>query len=385
MDKKRGFCFKSILWLLIIFLMAGAFYVVCPAGDRVQAVQQVKVTTMDEFYNELSDQIYERDAFRYYEVDQKLAREIIDMKTLVPYQCHYNPDDPFRSGCYLAYYLNSISFSYDSRKLKVLISFPYTSESMDAHFAKLESLAQQLKGKTDYETIVNVHDYLCDNFEYDFKTEMENHTDIDGFRDGVMVCSGYGLAAYFLLNKAGINTRTVIGSSEEDSPNDINHMWNMVELDGNWYNLDITWDDQGNGRKYYRYFLKSDEDFPTHYRAAVFENSNPIRVADKSYKHPFYFDIGGSLNTILYALIGLIIIFTYLHRLNKKKLARLSRAIRIVEPEDLDFDYDDQFEDQYRPDQFEDQYRPDQFENRYRSDQFEDLYQSNRYRDYEDY
>ena len=91
------------------------------------------------------------------------------------------------------------------------------------------------------------------------------------------------------LNKAGVETRLITGhSGEGDGPD--NHMWNAVKLDGEWYNLDITWDDLGQGGKNYDYFLKSDSSFTEHTRTGDYDvNGTPLIFAEKSYKHPFSF------------------------------------------------------------------------------------------------
>ena len=42
------------------------------------------------------------------------------------------------------------------------------------------------------------------------------------------------------------------------------HAWNIVNLDGVWYNVDLTWDDGEGDNVLYTYFLKSNADFPDH-------------------------------------------------------------------------------------------------------------------------
>jgi transglutaminase/protease-like cytokinesis protein 3 len=52
--------------------------------------------------------------------------------------------------------------------------------------------------------------------------------------DGSGVCTGFSQAATILMRVAGLN---VISCSSND------HMWNMIELDGQWYEFDCYWDD----------------------------------------------------------------------------------------------------------------------------------------------
>jgi Uncharacterized protein involved in cytokinesis, contains TGc (transglutaminase/protease-like) domain len=301
--------------ILIIVLMLFAIFII--SGDSAYASGTVDVDSIENFYDELSNQIYARDAYRYYSTKNESVAGKIKHFEMIDYELHYREDKPFLSGCYLAYYLNSIHMSISSRGTKALISFPYTKEEMDAHFKKLDQLAVELKGKTDYETVLNVHNYLIKNFEYDYRTEMVNHTDIDGFRDGEMVCSGYSLAAYYLLNSAGVKTRTVMGSAGDDTSGEITHMWNVVKLEDKWYNLDITWDDRGGDSISYEYFLKSDEDFKDHTRSPKYNSSNfGIIIADKSYKSPSSISGGTAVLILLAAAVATFLII-FLKRDNK--------------------------------------------------------------------
>ncbi len=52
------------------------------------------------------------------------------------------------------------------------------------------------------------------------------------------VCDGYSHALQYLLKRAGIPTIRAFGVSQSQD-----HAWNMVQLDGNWYHVDATWDD----------------------------------------------------------------------------------------------------------------------------------------------
>ncbi|MGI6221116.1 MAG: cell wall-binding repeat-containing protein [Coriobacteriales bacterium] len=50
------------------------------------------------------------------------------------------------------------------------------------------------------------------------------------------VCQGYSLAFIDVMNRLGIESSFVANDEEQ-------HAWNRVKLDGDWYNLDVTWDD----------------------------------------------------------------------------------------------------------------------------------------------
>ena len=54
------------------------------------------------------------------------------------------------------------------------------------------------------------------------------------------------MKAYAILcNQFQIENAIIIGTSADQSGNMQNHMWNAVKPeDGNWYAVDVTWDDQ---------------------------------------------------------------------------------------------------------------------------------------------
>ena len=86
--------------------------------------------------------------------------------------------------------------------------------------------------------------------------------------DGKGVCEDYSLSYKKLMNGAGIQTVCVEGKDRTvyTGPT-VAHMWNRINLDGQWYNADATWDDYPFAEKYRRshsegkYFLTSDNRF----------------------------------------------------------------------------------------------------------------------------
>ena len=104
---------------------------------------------------------------------------------------------------------------------------------------------------SDYETVKAVHDYLCENvvYDWDYETATDDTpwTTWGALVKGECVCQGYSLAMYRLMLECGIDCRIIGG---------VDHAWNIVELDGLYYSLDVTWADQEEYGIYYDWFLK---------------------------------------------------------------------------------------------------------------------------------
>lgn len=56
------------------------------------------------------------------------------------------------------------------------------------------------------------------------------------------VCAGYAIAYQYLLQKLGIEAITVTGDCIEGGP----HAWNIINMEGKYYHVDVTWGDGSN-------------------------------------------------------------------------------------------------------------------------------------------
>lgn len=143
-----------------------------------------------------------------------------------------------------------------------------SKEDVDKYQAEIkkvkDSILSVLDGKSDYEKIKIVHDYLVDTIEYDSSVSLDNIYNIYGaLVSKVCVCEGYAKAFQYLMDEAGIENTIVIGTGTNSKGKTENHAWNYVKLDEKWYGIDTTWDDPiliGSGvlisKSKYQYFLK---------------------------------------------------------------------------------------------------------------------------------
>ena len=131
--------------------------------------------------------------------------------------------------------------------LAVAIGLEYcTAQDIAAMQVKLDQLVDQANTlcQTDLEKVFYVHEWLVQNIAYDREHLSDDVQDDHNLRgallDGTAVCDGYAKTYALVLRKLGI-TGVLVTSK------DIGHAWNMVELDGNWYQVDCTWDDPVDG------------------------------------------------------------------------------------------------------------------------------------------
>ena len=137
---------------------------------------------------------------------------------------------------------------------------------VDQAIAQIEQVKNQiLQNKTGntYEDIKMVHDYLVDNINYESSLSKQNIYNIYGaLVNRECVCEGYARAFKYLLDELNIPCIMVIGTGTNSQGETENHAWNYVQLGGNWYAVDTTWDDPvviGGGtaseESRYKYFL----------------------------------------------------------------------------------------------------------------------------------
>ena len=141
--------------------------------------------------------------------------------------------------------------------LKYDFNYRSTAEQEEAVNAEIKRILPDLIGETDYETIKNIHDYICKTVTYDkdsegkpLKEKSLAYSALFGERS--VVCTGYCSLFYRLVREAGIDSRIVYCEP-------VNHNLNMVFIGGKWYYCDCTLGDDeesGEGVIDYSYFMK---------------------------------------------------------------------------------------------------------------------------------
>lgn len=106
--------------------------------------------------------------------------------------------------------------------------------------AKVKKILSQVSpNMTNLEKALVFHDYLIQNTSYYDGDEDYVTSEWGVFLKGRGNCQGYSKAYGILLEKVGIPVKYA------DSVK-MNHMWNVIKLNGKWYHVDVTWDDPVN-------------------------------------------------------------------------------------------------------------------------------------------
>ncbi len=152
----------------------------------------------------------------------------------------------------------NVSIQTQGNKAKaVIIKYDYTKDKQLLIQREIDDVVEKAVAiantfQTDYDKAKAVYDFLIDNYDYDWSLTKTKEYEL--FKTGEGVCTAYSLAYKEIVQELGIPCLTV-------SSSEIAHMWNVVQIDGDWYNVDVSWGDiytAENESFRYDNFMKSD-------------------------------------------------------------------------------------------------------------------------------
>ena len=104
------------------------------------------------------------------------------------------------------------------------------------------------------------HDYLTSTIDYDINA-VYNQTAYSALVNKKSVCAGYSRAFQYMMQKMDVPCGYITGTATSAGYSG-SHAWNIVELGGEYYAMDTTWDDPVGakaGKFYYDYFNLTDK------------------------------------------------------------------------------------------------------------------------------
>lgn len=195
------------------------------------------------------------------------------------------------------------SYSIDGKVIpegKITEYMPQIQQQQAELTQKVEEITAQIgENWTPLQKALYLHDYIATHGQYDTISRVDVENKIDERRrdaygmliDGIGVCQGYTLAYRLLLDRVGIKSGTVTSDS-------MNHVWNLIQIDGNWYHVDVTWDDPTEdriGQSQHVYFCLSEDKLKATndgaHSAHDFKYSLNVKTDDKTFDNYYWANV----------------------------------------------------------------------------------------------
>lgn len=171
----------------------------------------------------------------------------------------------------------------DMTVTKIKPTYLMSGQELNTSRKKFETIIAEIlnavpEGASEYETELLIHDKLAERVEY-IKTG-NAYNAYGAIVEGKAVCEGYSEALAYLLRLKGIKTFIVTGESANPTTGDPEgHEWIVARIDGEWYHVDITWNDQGESI-YHAYFNKTEAEILEDHKIDALRYALPSCTSD---------------------------------------------------------------------------------------------------------
>ena len=138
--------------------------------------------------------------------------------------------------------------------------------------ARIERLTRPLRGKSQLEKEIAIHDFILDSVRYDKLKKSYSHEIIGPLTQGVGVCEGIAKTVKALCDAAGVECIIALSEANPEKGVRYRHTWNVLTIDGKRYHMDATFDNSlQRGTHRYDYFNLDDKHILL-----------PLRIPDKN-------------------------------------------------------------------------------------------------------
>ena len=187
---------------------------------------------LERFAREI--QIPRLEGQQLYEVFFLLRLDHPEIFWAVGFQIRYFPDSPYLIFC--------PEYLFDKNKIK---------EHQKALAARVEKLARPARQLSEWEKEKYIHDFICQNVQYDKLKKPYSHEIIGPLGQGVGVCEGIAKSVKVLCDALGIWCLILLCDNNPEKGIRYRHTWNLVRIGGTCYHLDATFDNtlgRGTGK-----------------------------------------------------------------------------------------------------------------------------------------
>ena len=163
----------------------------------------------------------------------------------------------------------SVTFSYryypDSTAVEMVPQYLFTKDKIKEHRQAMESrvkkLARQAADLDEKGKELFIHDFIVENVKYDKLKKEYSHEIIGALGNGVAVCEGIAKAVKILCDELNIWCIIALSENNPDKGIKYRHAWNVIRIGGQYYHLDVTFDNtlSKDGTVRYDYVNLSDK------------------------------------------------------------------------------------------------------------------------------
>ena len=285
----------SVLTAIVITAPVCVINATALSQDTVSENQNCIAYNQD-FYNantELCNTIKEGMQNMQTEIDiEKYQLTINDVKTAMRTVTEMNPE---------LFYVSKTTFScaVGTCVARLVPKYTYSVDRISVMREELNNRTNEIlenitPDMSDFQKAAIIHDEIVLGCEYSNSPDSQfTRTSVyDCLVNGYANCQGYSSALSYMLEQVGIKSEIVESSQ-------MNHIWNLVAIDGKYYHVDATFDDPTPDRFGYvshKYFLLSDGAIKTSPNISAHYGFRTINAADSTvYDNSYYQTINTKL------------------------------------------------------------------------------------------
>ena len=283
--RKRSYIFA--LQIILILVLLAVFVIIPYIKPKLQLILNPYTTPLMEeggcsyARDQLSDsekEIYDVLAYNVENFVDSFYIKLDSKEQIRKILAAYKLDHP------LVGYIESsfkIATPFLGNSFKIYLNYTLTKDEFLQQQVQIKNITDSWIEATsklpDYEKALYLHDKLLSHVTYNRGEDQHSfHTAAGAIIDGSATCEGYSKAYQYLMLKSGIHSIVVTGTAP------VPHEWNIVQIDGDFYHIDCTFDDiyvKEFSSEYivHNHFLLNDSDISKNH--TVYTNDeNPVAL-----------------------------------------------------------------------------------------------------------